>query len=84
MCADGAKEPAQRFAYKNAVQGLLRIWSEEGAATLGRGLGPTLVRSVLMSKHSKRSWKFQLNVVFHRCIANCNVSPRTPPFGLVY
>jgi dicarboxylate transporter 10 len=30
MCADGAKLTAQRFGYTNAIQGLMRVWREEG------------------------------------------------------
>jgi dicarboxylate transporter 10 len=50
MCADAAKAPGQRFGYANALDGLIRIWREEGVRTFGRGLGPNITRSVLMSK----------------------------------
>lgn len=49
MCADGAKEPASRFAYRNAFHGLIRIGREEGLKAFTKGLGPNVVRSVLMS-----------------------------------
>ena len=49
MCADGAKSPDRRFGYSNAVQGLLRVWKEEGLRTFSRGLAPNVVRSVLMN-----------------------------------
>ena len=50
MCADGAKAPGQRFAYKHAFDALVRISREEGVATFSRGLGPNIVRSVIMSE----------------------------------
>lgn len=49
MCADGAKSPAQRFAYSNALNGILRIGREEGLQAFFKGLGPNIVRSVLMN-----------------------------------
>jgi dicarboxylate transporter 10 len=52
MCADGAKPPAQRFAYPNALVGLFRTVSEEGPRVLGRGLSANVARSVLMSQLS--------------------------------
>jgi hypothetical protein len=50
MCADGAKAPAQRFAYANAIQGIIRVAHEEGPCAFFKGLGPNVVRSVLMSE----------------------------------
>lgn len=50
MCADGAKAPAQRFGYNNAFDAIIRIGREEGVRTFTRGLGPNIVRSVIMSK----------------------------------
>ncbi|RFU26090.1 hypothetical protein B7463_g10244, partial [Scytalidium lignicola] len=49
MCADGVKPVGERYAYRNAIQGLLRIGREEGIATFWRGLGPNVFRSVLMN-----------------------------------
>ena len=50
MCADGAKPVAERVLYPNAIAGLYRIAKDEGIRVFGRGLTPTVVRSVLMSK----------------------------------
>ncbi len=50
MCADGAKAPEQRFVYSNAISAMGKIWREESLAAFYRGLGPNVVRSVLMSK----------------------------------
>lgn len=49
MCADGAKSPAERMHYPDALRGLVRIVREEGWVTFGRGLGATVMRSVLMN-----------------------------------
>ncbi|KAH8821250.1 mitochondrial dicarboxylate transporter [Xylogone sp. PMI_703] len=49
MCADGVKPVGQRYAYRNAVYGLVRIAREEGLATFAKGLGPNVFRSVLMN-----------------------------------
>ncbi|KAK2608140.1 hypothetical protein N8I77_006771 [Diaporthe amygdali] len=49
MCADGAKPPPERANYPDAVRGLWRIARDEGLGNLARGLGPTVVRSVLMN-----------------------------------
>lgn len=49
MCSDGARLPDQRYRYSNALQGLWRIGVQEGVATYTRGLGPNVVRSILMN-----------------------------------
>lgn len=49
MCADGAKEPAQQFGYRNCFDAILRIGKEEGLQTFARGLAPNVVRSVIMN-----------------------------------
>lgn len=49
MCADGAKLPTQRFLYANAFEAMQRIFREEGMKTFSRGLGPNVMRSVLMN-----------------------------------
>ncbi|KAK1579955.1 mitochondrial carrier domain-containing protein [Colletotrichum navitas] len=57
MCADGAKNVGERFAYSNAIEGLYRIGREEGLGAFTRGISANVVRSVLMSnklKHENR------------------------------
>ena len=49
MCADGAKPASQQFGYRNCFGAIYRIGTEEGLKTFGRGLGPNIVRSVLMN-----------------------------------
>jgi dicarboxylate transporter 10 len=61
MCADGAKPPAQRFCYGNAINGLIRIAREEGVQTFSKGLVPNITRSILMSEHfSPEVWSYWL------------------------
>ncbi|KAK1722772.1 mitochondrial dicarboxylate transporter [Colletotrichum acutatum] len=49
MCADGAKNVGERFAYSNAVEGLYRIGREEGVGAFTRGISANVVRSILMN-----------------------------------
>ena len=52
MCANGAKAPAEQFAYSNGLHGLYRVAKDEGIATFGRGVTANVVRSVLMSMYA--------------------------------
>lgn len=38
MTSDSLRDPKEQYRYKNAVDGLVRLVREEGAASLGRGL----------------------------------------------
>jgi solute carrier family 25 (mitochondrial dicarboxylate transporter), member 10 len=49
MCADGARPVSQQFGYRHCFDALYRVGSEEGLKTFARGLGPNVVRSVLMN-----------------------------------
>lgn len=49
MCADGAKPLSERFGYRNPIDALIRIGREDGVGAYFRGLGPNIVRSVLMN-----------------------------------
>ena len=49
MQHDAALPMAQRRAYKNAVDGLVRMTREEGAKSLFRGVWPNSMRAVLMT-----------------------------------
>ena len=49
MTSDINKEPAQRYRYRNALQGLYRMVTEEGVAALFRGVAPNCVRALLMN-----------------------------------
>ncbi|CZR51312.1 probable dicarboxylate carrier protein [Phialocephala subalpina] len=49
MCSDGVKDAKQRYRYPNALSGLVRIGREEGLGAFTKGLGPNIVRSILMN-----------------------------------
>jgi solute carrier family 25 (mitochondrial dicarboxylate transporter), member 10 len=78
MCADGAKPASERYNYRNAVDAMIRIGREDGIAAYYRGLGPNVVRSVLMNvsqiatyaETKQRLMKglgFQDNITTHVC-----------------
>ncbi|CAO1618203.1 unnamed protein product [Sympodiomycopsis kandeliae] len=48
-CGDLNKPAAQRFAYGNCLNGLLRITREEGVGRLFLGLTPNITRSIVMN-----------------------------------
>jgi dicarboxylate transporter 10 len=43
MTTDEVRPPKDRFHYKNAIDGLVRIIREEGVSALGRGLSANVV-----------------------------------------
>ncbi|KAJ0394009.1 hypothetical protein P43SY_006841 [Pythium insidiosum] len=49
MQADSRVPPEQRRNYKHAVDGLLRVRREEGAAALMRGVRPNIIRAMLLT-----------------------------------
>ncbi|KAJ1559293.1 Mitochondrial dicarboxylate transporter, partial [Nowakowskiella sp. JEL0078] len=49
MQNDGKLPPAQRRNYKSVVDALVRIVKEEGFSGLTTGLGPNVVRGMLMT-----------------------------------
>ncbi|KAE9412047.1 hypothetical protein Angca_007166, partial [Angiostrongylus cantonensis] len=46
---DGRLPPEQRRNYKNVFDALIRVVKEEGALTLWRGCGPTVMRGVVVN-----------------------------------
>jgi solute carrier family 25 oxoglutarate transporter 11 len=49
MQADGMKPAAERRGYKNVVDALIRVSSEEGPRTLWSGLAPNIYRGISMN-----------------------------------
>ncbi|KAF2265248.1 mitochondrial carrier [Lojkania enalia] len=49
MCADGARPSSERYNYRNLVDAFIRIRREDGLGAYFRGLGPNIVRSILMN-----------------------------------
>lgn len=63
MTSDVNKKPADRYAYGNAITGLLRMTREEGVGSLFRGLGPNTVRAVLMNASQLATYDTFKNVL---------------------
>ncbi|KAM0751484.1 putative DIC1-mitochondrial dicarboxylate carrier protein [Meredithblackwellia eburnea MCA 4105] len=49
MCTDIAKPIAVQYQYSNGLQGLYLVARDEGSAALYRGVGPNVIRSVIMN-----------------------------------
>lgn len=49
MCTDGIKPIGERYGYSNGAQAVYVVARDEGTRALYRGLGPNVIRSVLMS-----------------------------------
>jgi len=56
--ADMAKPVEKRLNYKNCFDGLFRMVREEGVSSLGRGVGPNVVRAILMNASQLASYDF--------------------------
>lgn len=55
---DFAKAPEKRFNYKHCFDALFRMVREEGASSLGRGVGPNVFRAILMNASQLASYDF--------------------------
>jgi dicarboxylate transporter 10 len=55
MAGDGVKPVDQRLNYRNAFDGLYRIYNERGVVGMFRGAVPTTARSVLLNS-AQLSW----------------------------
>ncbi|KDQ55413.1 hypothetical protein JAAARDRAFT_37436 [Jaapia argillacea MUCL 33604] len=55
---DMAKAPEKRLNYKNCFDGLFRMTKEEGVSSLARGMGPNVLRAVLMNASQLASYDF--------------------------
>ncbi|KAK4686660.1 hypothetical protein P7C73_g3465, partial [Tremellales sp. Uapishka_1] len=56
MQGDKAKPPGQRYNYRNSIQGLYRMTTEEGLGSWARGIVPNAFRSVLMNMSQLASY----------------------------
>jgi len=73
MCADGVKPTAQRYMYPNALNGLVQIGKDEGIGAFTKGLGPNVVRSILMSEYWEFSFHKRAKLTVPRCFSDCCV-----------
>jgi len=55
---DMAKPVDKRLNYKHCFDGLFRMVREEGFSSLGRGVGPNVVRAILMNASQLASYDF--------------------------
>ncbi|KAI0083907.1 putative DIC1-mitochondrial dicarboxylate carrier protein [Irpex rosettiformis] len=58
MQGDAAKPIEKRLNYKNCFDALFRMVREEGTSSLMRGVGPNVVRAVLMNSSQLASYDF--------------------------
>jgi len=58
MTTDNLKPPSQQHRYGNALRGLYILSAREGAKGLARGLGPNMLRAVLMNMSQLASYDF--------------------------
>ena len=58
MQGDMAKPPEKRLNYKHALDALVRMLREEGPSSMLRGVGPNVVRAVLMNSSQLASYDF--------------------------
>ncbi|KIM30832.1 hypothetical protein M408DRAFT_327792 [Serendipita vermifera MAFF 305830] len=58
MQGDFAKPPEKRLNYKNCFDGLFRMIREEGASSMTRGMGPNVVRAILMNASQLASYDY--------------------------
>lgn len=56
MTGDMYRPQNERFAYRGALDGLVRIVRDEGAGSLFRGLAPNMVRAMLMNSSQLASY----------------------------
>lgn len=65
MTTDEVRPPKDRFRYKNAVDGLIRLVREEGVSAMGRGLSANVTRAVLMNCSQLASYDFFKSLILH-------------------
>jgi len=58
MTSDSMRLPEQRYNYKHAFNGLMKLVKEEGSKGLTRGLTPNTVRAVLMNVSQVGSYDY--------------------------
>ncbi|KAG8748638.1 Mitochondrial dicarboxylate transporter [Ceratobasidium sp. 414] len=81
MTTDEVRPPKDRFNYKNAIDGLIRLVREEGVSALGRGLSANVTRAVLMNCSQLASWDRATRVLQRNVRAGGN---QYVPFSAFY
>lgn len=81
MCADGVKPVTERYRYPNALAGIVRIGQEEGMKAFYKGLGPNVIRSILMSRYIPHFGRDD-ELTLSRCLANRGIYCFERPIAL--
>ncbi|THV07818.1 mitochondrial carrier [Dendrothele bispora CBS 962.96] len=68
MTSDLVKPPEQRYNYSNAINGLIRLATDEGPKALARGLGTNVVRAILMNASQVGSYDFFKTTLINKTI----------------
>jgi dicarboxylate transporter 10 len=63
-------DSAERYGYRNSIQGLYRMAREEGLATWYKGVGPNVVRGVSLASVS---WDKADSLAHHERLPNWRV-----------
>jgi dicarboxylate transporter 10 len=67
MTSDVLRPPEKRYNYPNALTGLVSLLRSEGMRGLTRGVGPNVIRAVLMNvRDSCPRWLFILQILYLR------------------
>ncbi|KAH9048831.1 dicarboxylic acid transporter [Lactarius hengduanensis] len=68
MTSDLSRPPEKRYNYPNALTGLVSLLRSEGMRGLARGVGPNVIRAVLMNGSQVGSYDFFKSKLMHRVI----------------
>ncbi|CUA72476.1 Mitochondrial dicarboxylate transporter [Rhizoctonia solani] len=65
MTTDEVRPEKDRFRYKHAIDGLIRLIREEGVSALARGMSANVTRAVLMNCSQLASYDFFKSLILH-------------------
>lgn len=68
MTSDVSRAPEKRYNYPNALTGLVSLLKSEGMRGLARGVGPNVIRAVLMNGSQVGSYDFFKSKLMHKVI----------------
>lgn len=72
MTSDVLRPPEKRYNYPNALTGLVSLLRSEGMRGLTRGVGPNVIRAVLMNGSQVGSYDFFKSKLMHRVVPGLN------------
>ncbi|CAK4619721.1 hypothetical protein LEN26_010603 [Aphanomyces euteiches] len=74
MQAEGRLPPAQRRNYAHAIDGLVRVYREEGREVLMRGVRPNMIRAMLLTSGQIASYDLFKSILLTRFACQDNVA----------